>query len=271
MAAGFLKTLTLRAIKTNNSCIARCLGKHLLQKTRPAQLAVSVPAPSRPCLIRAEAFCTADGAQGATKKVADTTLSNIGRKIGHRIIHVVDENGKDLGSMHRADVIKLMAQRDLRLVQRNASAEPPEYQLMTGLQIHEERMRLREQSRASPKAGPTLIKELTFSSTIGQHDLATKSKQIKQWIEKKYHVQITIKKAKNVEEPDKEIAEIFHQILQTTGTATFLSKPQAVRGGRAVMGVLRHLSKKEETEVRAAEASQQGDSGQDRQPDTVHQ
>ena len=52
------------------------------------------------------------------------------------------------------------------------------------------------------KLGPTLTKELTFSSNIGRHDLDTKSKQIQQWIEKKYKVQITIKKAKNTEEPE---------------------------------------------------------------------
>lgn len=33
----------------------------------------------------------------------------------------------------------------------------------------------------------------------------TKSKQIQQWIEKKYRVQITIKKGKNVEEPENKM------------------------------------------------------------------
>lgn len=50
-----------------------------------------------------------------------------------------------------------------------------------------------------------MTKELTFSSNIGQHDLDTKSKQIQQWIEKKYKVQITVKKGKNAEEPEKKM------------------------------------------------------------------
>lgn len=33
----------------------------------------------------------------------------------------------------------------------------------------------------------------------------TKSKQIQQWIEKKYKVQVTIKKAKNAEEPENKM------------------------------------------------------------------
>lgn len=55
------------------------------------------------------------------------------------------------------------------------------------------------------KLGPTLTKELTFSSNIGKHDLDTKSKQIQQWIEKKYRVQITVKKGKNAEEPENKV------------------------------------------------------------------
>ena len=35
----------------------------------------------------------------------------------------------------------------------------------------------------------------------------TKSKQIQQWIEKKYRVQITIKKGKNVEPENKMVSE----------------------------------------------------------------
>lgn len=58
-----------------------------------------------------------------------------------------------------------------------------------------------------------MTKELTFSSNIGQHDLDTKSKQIQQWIEKKYRVQITVKKAKNAEEPEKMVSESKHESL----------------------------------------------------------
>ena len=68
-------------------------------------------------------------------------------------------------------------------------------------------MRYTQASHTSPRSrsfnlGPTLTKELTFSSNIGQHDLDTKSKQIQQWIEKKYKVQITVKKGKSANEPE---------------------------------------------------------------------
>ena len=40
-------------------------------------------------------------------------------------------------------------------------------------------------------------KELSFSSAIAKNDLETKTKQIAQWIEKKYHVKVTIRQAKD--------------------------------------------------------------------------
>ncbi|KAM5288014.1 translation initiation factor IF-3, mitochondrial [Ctenodactylus gundi] len=275
MAALLLKRLTLQALRTENNCIGGWFGNHVVQKTAPAHLSLLTSAPQLACLIHAKPFSTVEDTQDKRKKKnKDVTLSNIGRKIHARIIHVFDEKGNDLGNMHRANVIRLMDERDLRLVQRNGSAEPPEYQLVTGLQIHQERLRLREQAKASPKAGPTVTKELIFSSNIGHHDLDTKSKQIQQWIEKKYQVRITIKKVKNTQEPDNKTEEIFNQILQTMpGIATFLSRPQTVRGGTALMCVFRHLSKKEEKTYMDSEEMQKRDTvnkENDGESDVVH-
>lgn len=60
------------------------------------------------------------------------------------------------------------------------------------------------------------------------------------------------------------------------GLATFSSRPQPVRGGKAVMCVLRHLSKKEENAWREAQGTQKGDAlnKEDRnhqESDVVHQ
>ncbi|XP_004680221.1 PREDICTED: translation initiation factor IF-3, mitochondrial [Condylura cristata] len=279
MATLFLKRLVLETIKTESTFTRRCLGKYLVQQTAPAHLALVAPASRLCCRIHAKAFSSVEGTEVETtkKKKNDTTFSNIGRKIHDRIIHVLDEKGNDLGNMHRAEVIRLLDKSDLRLVKRNTTTEPPEYQLLTGAQIYEERLRLRELEKAKSKTGPTLTKELTFSSTIGQHDLNTKSKQIQQWIERKYKVQITIKKGKNKEEPENKMEEIFDQILQTMpGIATFSSRPQPARGGKAVMCVLRPLSQKEEKAYKELQGTQNEDTankehGRDRESDVLHQ
>lgn len=59
------------------------------------------------------------------------------------------------------------------------------------------------------------------------------------------------------------------------GIATFSSKPQPAKGGKAVMCILRPLSKKEENAYRETEGTQKGDTlnkenGNDRGSDVLH-
>ncbi|NWW88813.1 IF3M factor, partial [Rhynochetos jubatus] len=121
-------------------------------------------------------------------------FGSVGRRIPYRILHVINQDGESLGNMHRAEALKLMDQYDLKLVLLRENAEPPVYRLMTGQQIHEEQLKRAEKEKASPKPG--MCKELSLSSAIAKNDLETKTKQIAQWIEKKYHVKVTIRQAK---------------------------------------------------------------------------
>lgn len=150
--AVLLKRLTLQTIKTDSNLIGRCFQRHAV-KPDPAQLSLAVSTPKLLCLISAKGFSTVGDPQAERRQKRRDAFSNTGRKISERIIRVLDEKGIDLGTMHRADVIRLMDKQDLRLVRRNTSSEPPEYQLMTGAQIHQERLRLREQEKAKPKTG----------------------------------------------------------------------------------------------------------------------
>ncbi|XP_036028129.1 translation initiation factor IF-3, mitochondrial [Onychomys torridus] len=236
--------------------IGRCFRKYIA-KPAPAPLSPTASTPKLLYLTFTKAFSTTEDSQEGKKQKRKDAFTNTGRKISERIIRVLDEKGSDLGMMHRADVIRLMDQQDLRLVKKNTGSEPPEYQLMTGAQIHQERLRLREGEKANPKTGPAVVKEVIFSSNIGQHDLDTKSKQIQQWIEKRYHVQVTIKKKKSTDQLENEMDEVFNQILQTMpGLATFSSRPKAVRGGSASTCVFRPLSKKEEKAYRDSQEPQ---------------
>lgn len=44
-----------------------------------------------------------------------------------------------------------------------------------------------------PHAGVVQVKDLTLSSDIALHDLDTKLKQVTSWLEKKYHVRLTLR------------------------------------------------------------------------------
>ncbi|XP_078513241.1 translation initiation factor IF-3, mitochondrial [Lissotriton helveticus] len=175
---------------------------------------------------------------------ARKTFGSVGRQIPHRIIHLIDDNKQDLGNMHRADVIRIMDERDLKLVLLGENADPPVYRLMSGKQIHEEQLRLKEKEKASSKAGAVQIKELRFSAGIATHDIETKTKQIQQWIEKKHHVRITVVKGSSADATDK--MAVLEQIVDSMlGNAACVYKPKLIKDGRAAMCVLRPMSEKE--------------------------
>ncbi|KFO86578.1 hypothetical protein N320_00660, partial [Buceros rhinoceros silvestris] len=170
-----------------------------------------------------------------------TAFGSVGRRIPYRILHVINQDGESLGNMHRAEALKLMDQHDLKLVLLRENVEPPVYRLMTGQQIHEEQLKRAEKKKASPRSG-VVQKELSFSSAIAKNDLETKTKQIAQWIEKKYHVKVTIRQAKD---SNTDMFLIFDQILEAVSEkATYLSKPKVIREGASTC-IFRHMSDKE--------------------------
>ncbi|KAM9566414.1 translation initiation factor IF-3, mitochondrial [Guaruba guarouba] len=182
-------------------------------------------------------FCTAE----KSPKEPKTAFGSVGRRIPYRILHVINQDGESLGNMHRAEALKLMDQHDLKLVLLRENVEPPVYRLMTGQQIHEEQLKRAEKKKSSAKS-KMVLKELSFSSTIAKNDLDTKTKQIAQWIEKKYHVKITIRQAKD---SNTDMFMLFDQILETVSKkATYLSKPKITREGVSTC-ILRHMSDKE--------------------------
>ncbi|XP_025905635.1 translation initiation factor IF-3, mitochondrial [Nothoprocta perdicaria] len=199
-----------------------------------------VPDSTKPPVLGAtNPFCTAVKSGADPKRKA--AFGSVGRRIPYRILHVINENGESLGNMHRAEALKLMDQHNLKLVLLRESAEPPVYRLMTGKQIHEEQLRRAEKKKASAKA-EQVRKELSFSSSIARNDLETKTKQIAQWIEKKYHVKVTVRQAKD---SAADMFTVFDQILKTVSEkATYLSKPKVIKEGVSTC-VLRHMSEKE--------------------------
>uniref|UniRef100_A0A3P9I2H3 Translation initiation factor IF-3, mitochondrial n=1 Tax=Oryzias latipes TaxID=8090 RepID=A0A3P9I2H3_ORYLA len=173
---------------------------------------------------------------------AHASISNVGRKIPHREIQVISESGENLGTMHRAEVIKIMDQKSLKLVLLSENEEPPVYQLMSGKQIHEEQLRQREKNKT--KAPPPQVKELTFSLGIAPHDLSTKLKQAESWLEKKHHVRMTVRggRAEPAVPLDAALEQMVEQMDVMVG---FVSKPKVIKDGRAAMCVLRPPSAKE--------------------------
>uniref|UniRef100_A0A665TSH9 Mitochondrial translational initiation factor 3 n=1 Tax=Echeneis naucrates TaxID=173247 RepID=A0A665TSH9_ECHNA len=186
------------------------------------------------------------------------TYSNVGHKIPQRLIQLLGETGEDLGTMQRGKVIRMMDEQGLRLVLLNANKDPPVYQLMTGKQIHQEQMKLREKQKVKPAT--VQVKELVFSSGISSHDLSTKLKQVESWLEKKHHVRITLRSGRkdSAVDLDKALEQMVQQMEVMVG---FVATPKVIRDGKAAMCIVRPPSAKELALKRNnAAASQSADS-----------
>ncbi|XP_051463957.1 translation initiation factor IF-3, mitochondrial isoform X2 [Apus apus] len=232
MTAFCMMKLLCQATRNENRHAKRFFGTLLTQtpQKRPfSPFWMVVPDPRKSAVFGlTQPFCTAEKSHTEPKKKA--TFGSVGRRIPYRILHVINQDGESLGNMHRAEALKLMDQHDLKLVLLHENVEPPVYRLMTGQQIHEEQLKRAEKKKGSPKPA------------IAKNDLETKTKQIAQWIEKKYHVKITIRQAKD---SNTDMFVLFDQILETVSEkATYLSKPKITREGVSTC-ILRHMSEKE--------------------------
>ncbi|XP_025031838.1 translation initiation factor IF-3, mitochondrial isoform X1 [Python bivittatus] len=182
---------------------------------------------------------------------ARETIESVGRRIPYNIIRLIDENGTDKGEMHRGNVLRIMDERGMNLILLSDKTDPPKYQLMTGKQIYEERLKTRDE-KASSKTGSVQEKRIKMSTVTEQHDFSTKIKQIQEWIDKKYHVKIVLYQKPISDGPEKMLT-FFDQILDTMREkATYHSMPSVTGEGRSTC-VLRQLSKKEIQKLKLAE------------------
>ncbi|KAL8190879.1 UNVERIFIED_CONTAM: hypothetical protein K2H54_065037 [Gekko kuhli] len=162
MTALHLKKLIVQAIRNDANFITRyfaTLGAQPACTTMISHTWLELEQSKRGFLsVLTKSFCTYEDAEGKEKgKKIDLSprknIGSVGRKLPHRIIHLFDENGEDLGQIHRANAIEIMEEKELKLVLLKETADPPIYRLMSGQQIHEERLKLRDKQRASSKKG----------------------------------------------------------------------------------------------------------------------
>ncbi|KAM3933282.1 translation initiation factor IF-3, mitochondrial isoform 1-T3 [Leptodactylus fuscus] len=175
---------------------------------------------------------------------ARKVIGHVGRIIPYKVIQVLDKEGKDMGKMLKRDVIRIMEKQNLKLVSVTQNADPPVYKLLTGKELHEEQVKLREQQKQSSSPGPVQIKEMSFLASISQHDLDVKRKQLIHWIEKKHHIRITVLNSRTADGPDK-LAVLQQMIESMVDCATCMVQPKERKDGRAMICVLRPLSDKE--------------------------
>lgn len=125
-------------------------------------------------------------------KTADIkqTDAAIPRPIPKITLH--ESDGRIIGIMTKSEAQRVARQRNLKLVLlQNSGTNKEMYKLLTGDELHEERMkerRLKQDQQPEERDSKTL----TLSSKISSHDIETRLKAIKKWLKKNHSVLITV-------------------------------------------------------------------------------
>ncbi|MEM2174339.1 MAG: translation initiation factor IF-3 [Candidatus Micrarchaeia archaeon] len=105
-------------------------------------------------------------------------------------VRVIDENKKNLGIMSTKEALKLAREKNLDLVEVVPHASPPVcYIVNYGKFKYEQQQKEKELKK---KQLASVLKEIRLSPKINEHDYQTKLTQIKEFLEAKQKVRVTI-------------------------------------------------------------------------------
>jgi len=104
-------------------------------------------------------------------------------------VHLIDEEGKSLGTLPTAEARTLAAERGLDLVEISPHAKPPVTKILDyGKFIYE----IEKKQKSKPSHSGE-IKELRMGVSTDEHDFNTKVEQGKKFFDKGYKVKVTVK------------------------------------------------------------------------------
>ena len=139
-------------------------------------------------------------------------------RINHRIrvpeVRVIGADGEMLGVMATHEALRLAAESGLDLVEVNPKAEPPVCKVLDfGKFKYEEKKKVAEQRR---KQAVVEIKELKLRPKTDDHDLDTKLRHGRRFIEAGYKVKITVRfrgrEIAHPEEAQKQLDYLVHHM-----------------------------------------------------------
>ncbi|MEO0087310.1 MAG: translation initiation factor IF-3 [candidate division WOR-3 bacterium] len=121
-------------------------------------------------------------------------ISNKNWRINENIkacqVRVIDENKRNLGIMPLKEALKLAREKNLDLVEVVPNASPPVcYIVDYGKFKYEQQQKEKELKK---KQLASVLKEIRLSPKINEHDYQTKLNQIREFLEAKQRVRVTI-------------------------------------------------------------------------------
>lgn len=106
---------------------------------------------------------------------------------------VIDDTGNKIGVMLTKDAIKLAEEKGLDLVEVGGSADPPVTKIMDyGKFLYQKHKQEKESRKKSKSTGQKSVKEIKIGVKTEEHDLQTKMRHIKEFLEDGHKTKIVV-------------------------------------------------------------------------------
>lgn len=111
----------------------------------------------------------------------------INEKIFAKTIRLIDENGVQVGIVDKRDALNKAVELDLDLVEVSPDGKPPVCRILSY-----GKYKYKQSKKTQKKHRAVQLKEIRVRPKIGQHDLQTKIKQARKFLERKDRVLINM-------------------------------------------------------------------------------
>ena len=153
--------------------------------------------------------------------------------IRDREVRVITESGEQLGIMTAAEALRIAEDRDLDLVKIAPQSKPPVCKIMDyGKYKFEQQKRLKEAKKNQHQID---IKEVQLSLNIDTHDIETKAKNARKFLEKGARVKVSIRfRGREMAHPERGL-ELMARFAEMCADLGSVEKPAKLEGRNMLM------------------------------------
>jgi len=105
-------------------------------------------------------------------------------------LRVIDQDGKQLGVLSRAEALALASEQELDLVEISPNADPPVAKIVDWGKYNYQRTKQIQKNKRNTKVLD--MKQMRFGLKIGEHDLGVKMKKVQGFLDAGHKVKITL-------------------------------------------------------------------------------
>ena len=124
------------------------------------------------------------------KEISISKYTRLNQDIRAPQLRVIDEDGKQLGVLSRAEALRMAQEQELDLVEISPDANPPVAKIVDWGKYNYQRTKQMQKNKRTAKA--LEVKQMRFGLKISDHDLGVKMKKVTGFLEAGHKVKLTI-------------------------------------------------------------------------------